>query len=402
LIDGVFDAGTESDFYGPIRWVNTVPTGFGDNMAGDVHRRRLRRPRERRHRHRDLHPEERPGQPELVPPGGLGDLGRPLFMSNQIIGSLPIDTNNIGGAPTSRTRPPTRASVHRVRHDPDRDDHRRRHRGRGLQGAVFVQGNFTGFGDSQDATDIGGGGSEIDRVLVAQDNDNIYIFVAGNLEANGNGLDLHIDVDGSAQRRRPSARARARRLHHRRNPGVTFDSSVEPDRTFRPDYVISVDAFDDDEDGDDPERAPRLLRRLQRQDAQVDLLGNLAGYGAANAGALTGGDAGVPECAARGRQQQRRRRDRQPVAGHPRLARRQLGVRLGAQQRPRPDRDRARSARTSSTSSSARNMEVNFNKLNLFFDAQPGGQHTVGFDADGDPSSPTSTSPSAPCRPWRA
>ena len=61
LVDGIFDEVTEGDLYGPIRWVNTVPTGFGDNVAGLFNGGRLRKPRDRQHRCRDLHREERPG-----------------------------------------------------------------------------------------------------------------------------------------------------------------------------------------------------------------------------------------------------------------------------------------------------------------------------------------------------
>lgn len=33
--DGVFNPATEGAFYGDIIWFNNVPTGFGDNQAGD-------------------------------------------------------------------------------------------------------------------------------------------------------------------------------------------------------------------------------------------------------------------------------------------------------------------------------------------------------------------------------
>jgi hypothetical protein len=109
----------------------------------------------------------------------------------------------------------------------------------GYGAAVFTQGNYTGFGDS-DATDIGGGGSEIDRVFVAQDASSIYIMVAGNLEANGNGLDLYLDTDGSGS----GAQTLSAGIGNGGfigNAGVTFDGGV----------------------GD---RLPPRLRRLDRRD----------------------------------------------------------------------------------------------------------------------------------------
>ncbi|MFT5423077.1 MAG: hypothetical protein ACI89L_000850 [Phycisphaerales bacterium] len=55
----------------------------------------------------------------------------------------------------------------------------------------FVQNNYTGFGDA-DCGNIAPacGGGEIDNVAFAQDTNNIYMLVAGNLENNGNGMDF--------------------------------------------------------------------------------------------------------------------------------------------------------------------------------------------------------------------
>ncbi|MEM7755697.1 MAG: GC-type dockerin domain-anchored protein [Planctomycetota bacterium] len=196
-VDGVFDPGTEASFYGDILWTNPNPTNFGDNSAG-------------------LSIAGDAGNPSDVATGieiqiplaelagatsfdlaGWVTSGDRSFMSNQIIhdGTLPPNTGNIGNTPNFETdaRFPgsefVPVTVPAAGAAPTLDGTRD-----GVYTDVFVQTNFTGFGDNGDATVTGGGGSEIDRVSVASDGTSLYIFVAGNLESNGNGLDLYIDL----------------------------------------------------------------------------------------------------------------------------------------------------------------------------------------------------------------
>ena len=306
------------------------------------------------------------------------------FMSNQIIGSLPIDTGNIDGGPDFSddvafpglqfievdSIPTATITV-----DGTAD---------AGYAEVFVQGNYTGFGDSMSGDAIGGGGSEIDRVLVAQDATNIYIFIAGNLEANGNGLDLHIDVDGSGSGAAGTGSGSGSGDFIINAPGVTFDSSIDADATLRPDYVLSIDSFDDDDDGLTPNVPRAFFGAYTGDDAQVDLLGNLAGYGAANAGTLMNGDSGVPTVSLAVDNS-----NVEGVIGSPSLS-----------TPVSPDDNWAYGSELNNLRAQViqneigenllyifigANMEVNGNKLNLFFDAQPGGQQTLGFDAAGDP-----------------
>jgi hypothetical protein len=116
----------------------------------------------------------------------------------------------------------------------------------------------------------------------------------------------------------------------------------------------------------------------------VDIAGTLAGYGAANGGTVTGGDAGAPVMGLAV--------DNSNIAGV-------LGS--PSQSTPvSPDDNWAYGSELNNLRAQvvttelgenflyvflAGNMEVNFNKLNLFFDVQPGGQNTIGSDANGDP-----------------
>ena len=383
LIDGVFDAGTEADFYGPIRWVNSVPTAFGDNEAGEFTGGDFGDPENVGTGVEICIPKSALGNATSFRLAGWVTSGDRSFMSNQIIGSLPLDTNNIGGGPdfSDESAFPGRQFIEvnsiptaTVTVDGTAD---------AGYGEVFVQGNYTGFGDNGDATDIGGGGSEIDRVLVAQDASNIYIFVAGNLEANGNGLDLHIDVDGSASGADSTGTGSGSGDFVISSPGVTFDSSVDAAETFRPDYVVSVDAFDDDADGKTPNVPRAFYGVYSGNDAQVDLLGSLAGYGAANAGSLTGGDAGVPAVSLG--------IDNSNIAGVTGSPSQATPVSPDSNWAYGSELDNVRAQIVTTEGGEnllyvfiGGNMEVNFNKLSLFFDAQPGGQQTVGFNDEGD------------------
>jgi hypothetical protein len=138
-VDGIFDAGTEGSFYGDILWTNNVATAFGDNNAGDFTGGNF-------------------GNPEAVATGveirvplaslgltgsetirisGWVNSGDRTFKSNQIIGALPIDTTNLGGAQDFKRGQPRgdhpacdgEPGFHRQRH-PHRGRLARRRRGR--------------------------------------------------------------------------------------------------------------------------------------------------------------------------------------------------------------------------------------------------------------------------------
>jgi hypothetical protein len=296
-VDGVYDPGTEASFYGDILWTNPNPTSFGDNAPG-------------------LFDGGSSGDPENVTTGveiaipksvlsnatsfriaGWINAGNRDFLSNQIIhdGGLPLDTGNIGREIDWATDPrfPTNefATVDNIPSGTPSVDGT-------LDAGVyttryFLQTNFTGFGDNGDATDQGGGGSEIDALYVAQDASNYYIFVAGNVEANGNGLDMFIDVDGGATGVNELIGSGQGSgdfiidglLADNGNGGFhRFDTG------FAANVLLSIDSVDNG-----GVREPRAFLAADLASSNLtDLLGTLAGYGFANAGALAGGDAGVP------------------------------------------------------------------------------------------------------------
>ncbi len=383
-IDGIYDDATESDFYGPIRWVNSVPTGFGDNMAGMFNGGEFGDPEN-----------VTTGVEIQIPISALGGAtsfrlagwvtsGDRTFMSNQIIGSLPLDTPNIGNSPDFSDEaafpgdqfidiasiPSATITV-----DGSADA--------GYGAAVFTQGNYTGFGNSTDGTPIGGGGSEIDQVFVARDANSIYLMIAGNLEANGNGLDLYIDTDGAGS----GAQTLSAGLGNGGfigNAAVTFDGGVGD--AFRPDYVVSIDATDDDMDGMTP-NVPRALFGAFDAISEtwiVDIAGTLAGYGAANAGLVAGGDAGAPAIGLAV--------DNSNIAGVTGDPSQATPVSPDDNWAYGSELDNLRAQVVTTELGDnflyvfvGGNMEVNYNKLNIFFDVQPGGQNQVGFDAAGDP-----------------
>lgn len=288
-VDGLYDPGTESGFYGDILWTQNVPTGFGDNSAG-------------------LFQGGDFGNPEVVDTGvelsiplaslglsgtetiriaGWVNSGDRTFKSNQLIGALPIDTGNLGNAQDLNAAPFDGTTQHI-----EIDLSTVAGTGAIVDGELgadaytqaFLQGNFTGFGDETDGTVDGsgpnGGGSEIDGIYISKDATNLYIFVAGNLENNGNGLDIYIDTGAGGDNTLGSGSGDGGFI-------VSGQSGLVFDAGFDADYVVSVDAWNDDDDDGTTPNVPRAF--FGPIDSDIDDLGSLAGYGAANAGALSAG-----------------------------------------------------------------------------------------------------------------
>ncbi len=369
-IDGIFDPGTEGGFYSDVIWVQNNATGFGDNSAG-------------------LFEGGVFGDPEVVDTGieiriplaslgltgnetirlaGWVNSGDRTFKSNQIIGDLIVDTDNLGGA-TDFTAAPFDTTTQHISVDlsgiavstPAVDGT--------LDGGVagtdysnaFLQGNYTGFGNETDGTEDGsgpnGGGSEIDGIYMAKDATNLYIFMAGNLENNGNAFDLYIDTGAGGSGTLGGGSGVGGFIIDGQT-GTVFDAG------FDADYLVSVDAWDDDADGVTP-NVPRAF--FGSISGAIDDMGSLAGYGAANAGALSGGmSMGV---------------DNSNIAGV-----------LGSQASPTPVSPDANWAYGSELNNCrvfidvpnnrlyvflGGNMQNNWNKLNLFFDVAPGGQNVL-------------------------
>lgn len=379
VIDGVYDPATEGSFYSDIIWANNVPTAFGDNQAGDFTGGNFGNP--------DV---VNTGIEIRVPLAALGLSGNETiriagwvnsgdrgFKSNQIIGQLPIDTTNLGGAQDFNTGNLAGTTQH-ISVDLGSIASGTRSIDGSLDGGVagsnytrvFLQQNFTGFGNETDGTVDGsgpnGGGSEIDAVYMAKDATNLYIFVAGNLETNGNGLDIYLDTGAGGQSTLLSAGGSGGFI-----PGG--QASLVFDAGFAANFVLSVDTFDGDADGSTV-NVPRAF--FGQAGGTIDLAGSIPGYGAANAGALTGGDAGVASLALGF--------DNSNIAGVEGNPAQPTPIAPDANWGYGSELNNVRAFIDTANNRLhvfiAGNMETNYNKLQLFFDAAPGGQNTLRGD----------------------
>jgi hypothetical protein len=366
-IDGIYDPGTESGFYGDVIWTQTVPTAFGDNSAGLFTGGDFGNPQD-----------VTTGVEIAIPLASLGlsgsetiriagwvNSGDRTFKSNQIIGDLPLDTGNLGGAQDLNDAPFDITTQHisvDLSSIPSSSASVDGAVGADSYSQVFVQGNYTGFGNETDGTVDGdgpnGGGSEIDAIYMAKDATNLYIVIAGNLETNGNAMDLYIDT-GAGGDSTLSAGSGDGGFIPGGQSGLVFDAG------FDADYVLSVDTWDDDADGLTI-NVPRMY--FGAISGSIDDMGSLTGYG--SAGALSGGISMAIDNS-----------NIEGVTGD-----------LSEASPTSPDMDWA----YGSEIDNARvfidvpnnklylflggNMEVNYNKINLFFDVQPGGQNVLRED----------------------
>jgi hypothetical protein len=374
VVDGVYDPGTEGSFYSSVLWSQNQPTAFGDNEAGEFTGGDFG----------DPPGDVMTGVEICIPLTAIGgalessggtsafqlagwvNSGDRTFMSNQLIhaGDLPIDTNNLGGAPDFTALGGTQhasmvANVGAIVVDGQLDAN--------YGSAQFLQTNFTGFGDSTDGTEIGGGGSEIDAVYAATDGVNLYLFIAGNLEANGNGLDLYIDADASAGTGSTvlGSGSGAGGFIVDGQSGLVFDAG------FGADFVVSADAWNDDGDDGTTPNVPRL--HAGPIGGSIDDQGSLAGYGSSNAGALSNGYAlGV---------------DNSNTAGVIGTASQSSPMAPDADWGYGSELNNVRAYIDNSEGAMGRlyvfvgaNAEANFNKINFFIDCAPGGQGTLRND----------------------
>ncbi|MCA9302789.1 MAG: hypothetical protein KC996_01565 [Phycisphaerales bacterium] len=366
-VDGIYDAGTEGSLYSNVIWTQTVPTGFGDNSAGLFNGGNFGNPAD-----------VTTGVEIAIPLASLGlsggetiriagwvNSGDRTFKSNQIVGALPLDTGNLGGAQDLNAAPFDLTTQHisvdlsGIASSSATVD--------GSLGAdswsqVFVQGNYTGFGNETDGTVDGsgpnGGGSEIDAIYMAKDGTNLYIFVAGNLETNGNGLDLYIDTGAGGLSTLASGSGDGGFIPGGQ-AGLVFDAG------FDADYVLSVDTWDDDADGLTI-NVPRMF--FGPISGSIDDMGSLAGYG--SAGALAGGISMAI--------------DNSNIEGVIGDLSQATPVSPDADWAYGTELDNARvyidTANNKLYLFLGGNLEVNYNKLNLFFDVQPGGQNVLRDD----------------------
>jgi hypothetical protein len=239
VVDGVRSA---ADAYGAPKWVNNVPTGFGNNFAGaggslgnvaDVST----------------------GIEMAIPYSAIGYTGGAIkvcafiaggggFVSNQFIAGLPINTNNIGGNETSidlntigqnqfvSATPAAAAAAPTI--DGTKDA--------GYGAAVSLQTNFTQFGNAGNGLPVQASGSELDGLYMIRDDaaQMLYVIFTGNLETNGNRLNIFFDTQAGGQSSVQSGGWLS--TYGGSAPGFTFDTGFGADYAFSVNGNVSVPA----------------------------------------------------------------------------------------------------------------------------------------------------------------
>ncbi len=242
LAQPVIDGSLGSDGYGPILWVQSQPTTFGDNVAGTGGT--IGDPASVTTGVELAIPLSLLGNPASIRLAGFVNGGGHDYVSNQVIGGLPVNTGNLaeprnlnfGGisgnqfVDLSPNLVTTAPMVNGTRDE-------------SIYGAPkFIQNNYTGFGDNNNPAPDSANGSEIDAVYaVVYDNatpadttdDVLYLFIAGVLETNFNKLELFFDtgVPGQNNLRSDNSGVDSDGLNRMGNDsgtnGLTFDPGFE-------------------------------------------------------------------------------------------------------------------------------------------------------------------------------
>ncbi|MEM7627914.1 MAG: GC-type dockerin domain-anchored protein [Planctomycetota bacterium] len=238
---------------------------------------------------------------------------------------------------------------------------------------VFVQNNYTQFGNSNLVDVVDANGSEIDNVSVAIDGTNLYLFIGGNVQNNGNGLELFLDTGAGGASSIPTdltadAGFEFAETRIERQGGLTFDTG------FTANYAFNIhDSFG----GIDVKFADFTTDT-------VEFIGNFEYANGMNVGVATGGEPGAPAIQIT--------TDNSNGVGVP-------GVEIGTDLPDIPASPTSPDAEWSYFGSEINNLsayvdeaneelyihiggnlEVNGNKLVLFFDSVPGGQNTIRKD----------------------
>ena len=237
-VDGQLTA-AEASSYGALKFVQTVPTGFGDNIAVTGCNN------------------SSVGNPAAVTTGveisiPLADIGSPTgairvmafindgghgFVSNQVLPSLPTGFGNLGEpraldfttitgnqfatAGTGASSPVIDGTLDA-----------------GVYGsALAVQGNRTGFEDDTDAAIDTATGSELDVLYATVANGALNIFIGGNMKSDFTKLELFIDAgEGGVSQLASGATyadvdfgALQRLQGGAEGPGLTFDAGFTPE-----------------------------------------------------------------------------------------------------------------------------------------------------------------------------
>ncbi len=375
-----------------LRWTQNTPTGFGDNVAGaGAGAPSVGNPRD-----------VTAGIELRIPIADIGYSGSgPIrisafvasggnnFMSNQVLGGLPLNAPNLGNpravnfnnsannqfvtiTPTAAASAPTinglRDTVYPTY----------------AANSPFLQTNYTGFGKADHGQPIAGvaptnNGSEIDAIYAVTNGGILYLFIAGNLEANGNNLSLFFDTVAGGQNRllggntRPLAGdpvAGAFQVNNLSDDGsgngLTFDTGFEPD------YAIVINGSNVAVDPA-PADYRLFIDYCTLPTAGAGILQSLGYFGYGTPGTGTAADAGAPAIVATVNNS-----NVQGVVGD------LVGSSITA-----PNRDFAFGSEIDGVWSTidipnnrlylliTGNIERNFNKMDLFIDAGPGGQNQL-------------------------
>lgn len=269
VVDGRNGATPGADGYGAAKWVNTVPTSFGDSVAIAAGNSAT----------------VSSGVEVAIPLAAIG-LNGPTYpssiricvlvtspdggyISNQFLPSLPVNTRNLGFTATRDLSNPSDPTVAGLQYmdltlvatssPPTTFDGLRDEPGGAnpYGSPLSVQQNFTDFGKAKHGNRGGGqglevNGSEIDAIyarvapelppqgkrgepdvepLVKVAGPVLHLFVAGNIEANGNKVVVFFDtVPGAGQQS----------LGSMPNPAYAGLTGLTFDPGFAPDYALGV------------------------------------------------------------------------------------------------------------------------------------------------------------------
>jgi len=241
-VDGRIGTG-ESGLYGLAKWVNTIPTGFGDANAGGG----------------GCNPADL-GNPGAVATGieyriPLASIGNPAgavrivafinggghdYVSNQILPGpssnqfcnvgepRSFDLTTVSGTQYA-TISPSAGGVPTV--DGTRDA--------AYGAAVALQTTRTGFGNAAGGNAATANGSELDGMYAVVRGDSLYVMLTGNIESNFNKLELFIDSKAGGYQQLTGGfpdvdfNAINRMSTDGTNPGLKFDNG------FAADYYIT-------------------------------------------------------------------------------------------------------------------------------------------------------------------
>ncbi|MCW5765436.1 MAG: hypothetical protein KIT68_05615 [Phycisphaeraceae bacterium] len=234
--------GTKESQYGSAKWVNTLPTGFGDNASTPCDN-------------------TQPGSdPAAVTTGlemaiPLSAIGNPTgdikivvfinggghdYASNQFLPGLTPFTGNLGGdgsggfngtlsgvnlATIPGTQSATIATNVTVATPPTLD---------GTKDAVYgvpiaLNNNRTGFGNANNGSPSNSNGSELNGLYAVVSGGTLYLLATGNFEGNGNKVEIFIDSVAGGQNVIQNVGFPFDRLQ-----GLTFEPGFDADYWFGP------------------------------------------------------------------------------------------------------------------------------------------------------------------------